>query len=431
MSSSVTALPARSRAVPEAGHWLGAPTPPAPKLNLQGMRIALFSGNYNYVRDGANQALNRLVAWLEGEAGASVRVYSPTTKQPAFEPAGTLVSVRSLPLPGRGDYRLALGLPRKVRDDLDAFRPDLVHVSAPDLLGLGAQKYARARQLPVVASLHTRFETYFHYYGLGRARAVVERHLHRFYRRCDLVLAPTAAIVDELAAQLPAGSVQLWSRGVDHDQFNPAWRSESWRRRHGYAPADIVPLFFGRLVLEKGLAMFAATIEALQARGHRLRPLIVGDGPARRWLQDRLPGALFTGHLTGDDLSVAVASADIFINPSRTEAFGNVVLEAMASGLAVVAADTASAANLVVPGETGLLCADDVAAYAAAASHLLECPDVRRKMGMAARARSRAFGWPETLDSVTQNYRKAVADRRRLAGHSGPAARGANHFPFF
>lgn len=376
------------------------------------MRIALFSGNYNYVRDGANQALNRLVAWLEDEAGAIVRVYSPTTKQPAFEPKGTLVSVRSLPLPGRADYRLALGLPRQVRHDLDAFQPDLVHLSAPDLLGLGAQKYARARSLPVIASLHTRFETYFCYYGMGWARRLVERHLDRFYRRCDIVLAPTSAILDELAAHMPAGSVQLWSRGVDHDQFNPAWRSQSWRSRQGYAPADIVPLFFGRLVLEKGLAMFAATIKVLHARGRRVRPVIIGDGPARGWLQDRLPGGHFTGHLTGHDLSVAVASADILINPSRTEAFGNVVLEAMSSGLAVVAADLASAANLIHPAETGLLCADDVNAYAGAVEHLIEYPAVRWKMGIAARTRSRDFGWPEALRPVTHIYRQAIEDRR-------------------
>ena len=404
MSSSVTACPARTKAGQEAERWPGAP----PTHNLQGRRIALFSGNYNYLRDGANQALNRLVAWLEDEAGATVRVYSPTTKRPAFEPAGTLVPVRSIPLPGRADYRLALGLPRKIHDDLDAYQPDLVHLSAPDLLGLGAQKYARARDLPVVASLHTRFETYFSYYGLGWARRMVERHLDRFYRRCDIVLAPTPAIMDELAGHMPAGSVQLWSRGVDHDQFNPAWRSQNWRGRLGYAPADLVPLFFGRLVLEKGLAMFAEVIGALRAEGHRLRPLIVGDGPARAWLSDRLPDCSFTGHLSGDDLSVAVASADILINPSRTEAFGNVVLEAMASGLAVVAADTPSAANLIRSADTGLLCADQVKAYAGAVSRLLGCAALRRSMGIAARARSRDFGWPETLAPVAGIYRKMI-----------------------
>ena len=131
-----------------------------------GLRVALFSGNYNYVRDGSNQALNRLVGFLEAR-GAQVRVYSPTVATPAFEPVGTVISVPSVSVPRRSEYRLALGMPRAVRTDLDAFGPNLVHVSTPDILGSAAVRYARRRGLPVVASVHTRFETYLRYYGLG------------------------------------------------------------------------------------------------------------------------------------------------------------------------------------------------------------------------------------------------------------------------
>lgn len=398
-----------SRSDPDDGAGSRAPA----TRNLRGMRIALFSGNYNYVRDGANQALNRLVDHLEQEAGAAVRVYSPTARHPAFAPAGTLVPVRSMPLPGRADYRLALGLPRAVRADLDAFGPDLVHLSAPDLLGLGAQRYARAAGLPVVASLHTRFETYFDYYGMGWLRRLVQRHLDRFYGRCDAILVPTPAIAAELAPRMRAGAVRLWSRGVDQAQFSPGWRSEAWRQAQGYVPNDVVPLFFGRLVLEKGLARFAAVIAALRGKGRAVRPLIVGDGPARRWLEERLPGCVFTGHLSGSDLSVAVASADILVNPSLTEAFGNVVLEAMAAGLAVVAADAPSAANLILDSRMGLLCADRVDAYAGAVARLIDHPMERRAMGLAARDRSREFGWPETLAAVTHIYRSVAAGHAR------------------
>ena len=126
------------------------------------LRIALFSGNYNYVRDGANQALNRLVGYLLSQ-GAQVRVYSPTVAEPAFAPTGDLVSVPSIAFPGRGEYRFPLGLSPRVRADLKAFAPNVVHVSSPDVAGHRAVSWARGRDLPLLASVHTRFETYFRY----------------------------------------------------------------------------------------------------------------------------------------------------------------------------------------------------------------------------------------------------------------------------
>src|SRR5688500_7255605 len=130
------------------------------KMKVTDLRIALFSGNYNYTRDGANQALNRLVGYLLSQ-GAAVRIYSPTVDKPAFPATGDLVDVPAVPMPfGRGEYRFAMGLPAKVRVDLKAFAPNMVHVSAPELLGHRAVTYARRHHLPVVASVHTRFETY-------------------------------------------------------------------------------------------------------------------------------------------------------------------------------------------------------------------------------------------------------------------------------
>jgi glycosyltransferase involved in cell wall biosynthesis len=153
------------------------------------MRVALFSGNYNYLRDGANQALNRLAGYLV-RCGHDVRAYSPVTDTPAFEPQGELVAVPSIPFPFRTEFRLALGLPRETREDVRRFAPDIIHVSVPDFLGTRAETFALQLGIPVVTSLHTRFETYFSYYGLGILRPPAEWHLRRFYRRCDHVLAP-------------------------------------------------------------------------------------------------------------------------------------------------------------------------------------------------------------------------------------------------
>jgi len=374
------------------------------------MRVAIFSGNYNYIKEGANQALNHLVRHLEGSRGHQVRIYSPVTATPAFEPAGTLVPVPSVPLPVRGEFRLALGLPARVRRDLRSFAPDLVHVSAPDILNVRAQTFARRHGAAVVASLHTRFETYLDYYRLGWARPLVEAHLRRFYRRSDHVLAPTAALVAEMRALRRDDRVSLWSRGVDRELFNPARRDESWRRAQGFAPEDVVVLFFGRLVLEKGVDDYVRVMQSLRAGGETVKPLILGAGPAAERLRG-LEGAVFTGHLQGTELARAVASADVLLSPSRTEAFGNVVLEAMASGLAIVNADAPSARQLIADGRTGLLCQSDVEAYVGAVASLARSPERRRALAAAAVEVSADYSWHSASESVARAYESVMGRR--------------------
>src|SRR5437763_647433 len=343
------------------------------------MRIALFSGNYNYVREGANQALNRHVT--RGlEKGHRFRIYSPVTDTPAFEPAGDLVPVPSIALPVRSEFRLAPGLPRRVRADVARFAPDRVHVSTPHILGTRAQTFAKGLGVPIVASMHTRFETYFEHYGLGWVTPLAQAHLRRFYRRSDHVLAPTPGIVEELKRLRGDDRVSLWSRGVDRELFDPERRDQSWRRAQGWRDGDVVVLFFGRLVLEKGVRDYVAIVQRLRARGVAVRPLVVGAGPAAALFAE-LGDAVLTGHVDGPELARAIASADILIHPSRTEAFGNVVLEAMASGLAIVSADTDSSRQLIEPGRNGVLCAADSEAFAAEVGRLVADPVKRRELG--------------------------------------------------
>lgn len=375
------------------------------------MRVALFSGNYNYLREGANQALNRLVSYLERERQCMVRVYSPVGETPAFEPAGTLIPVSSIALPVRSEFRLALGLPRAIRRDIRTFAPDIVHVSTPDILDTRAQTFAKRLGVPIVASMHTQFETYLDYYGLGWLRPVAEAHLRRFYRRSDHVVAPTPALVAELRAMRGDDRVSVWSRGVDRDLFDPAKRDEAWRRGAGIDDDEIVLLFFGRLVLEKGIGVFIEVVEKLHARGVRVRPLVVGAGPAESEF-DALRGRIMAGHLEGEALARAVASADIMLTPSTTETFGNVVLEALASGLPVVSADAPNARVLLTEGITGMIVSPrDAAAYADAIEQIIDDLERRRAMGRAAREASAAFTWDAACESVFRAYRSLLADQ--------------------
>ena len=379
------------------------------------LRIALFSGNYNYTLDGANKSLNRLVGHLQDTVGAQVRVYSPTAPKPAFEPVGELISVPSVKIPLRSDYRLALGLPGFLRRDIEAFKPDLIHLSAPDLLGSAALKFARRLKVPVVASLHTLFDTYLDYYDLGRLRPLVRGQLWKFYGACDYVMAPTEAIGDELRAQVPSTRVRTWARGVDPDLFHPGRRSEAWRLGQGFDPDRPVIVFLGRIVMEKGLAAFAEAIRLIEVAGHRPQVLIIGDGPARAWFEERLPGAAFTGFLSGEALATALASGDIFFNPSTTETFGNVNLEAMACGLAMVCADAPNTRALLRHGRNARLCADQPAAYGEALSELIRIPETRRRLGAAALERSAAYRWSEILDEVVEVYAEALGARTTMA----------------
>lgn len=375
--------------------------------SLNGIKVALFTGNYNYLKEGANQALNKLVGHLEGRVGANVRVYSPVTDTPAFEPRGTLVPVPSVPLPGRSEFRLALGLNRAARADIRAFAPDVFHVATPDILCTRAQTFALKLGLPIIASLHTHFETYCDYYGLGRLRPLVERHLNRFYGRSDMILAPSKAVVAEMAAKHGAWRVRLWGRGVDTSLFDPLRRSEAWRNAQGIASQEIVLAFFGRLVLEKGIDRYAQTVRMLAKRGVATRAVVIGEGPARARMQTALPGAIFTGHLTGEALATAVASCDVLMNPSLTETFGNVTLEAMAAGLAVVAADVPSTTNLIQHGVNGLMASDDAEIFADQVARLVHDIQFRRGLGGAARGTALEWTWERVLDSALDSY-KAV-----------------------
>ena len=369
------------------------------------LRVALFSGNYNYIRDGANQALNLLVAYLLRQ-GAGVRIYSPTTATPAFAPQGELVSVPAFAVPGgREEYKLAYGLPRRTRDDLARFRPNLAHVSAPEFLGHRATSWARAQGLPVVASVHTRFETYPRYYGFGLLGPLVVRTLTRFYNRATRVLTPTPSMADLLRGWGVTTPMSPWPRGVDHLRFRPDARSLAWRRSLGIGDEEVAVGFLGRLVLEKGLDVFADVVAALRERGVPHRVLVIGEGPARAWFADKVPEAAFAGFQRGDDLGRAVASMDILFNPSVTETWGQVTSEAMAAGVLVVAARATGAVDLVEDGATGFLVPPrDVAAYADAIERVVAQPSLRAAMSRAGHARAGAWSWDGANEAVLRAY---------------------------
>lgn len=378
------------------------------------LRIALFSGNYNYVRDGANQALNRLVDFLLRQ-GAQVRVYSPVVKRPAFAPTGDMVNIKAFKVPGREEYRIPYKLPLSARRDLVAFAPNVIHVSSPDFVAHRAISWARWRSIPAVASVHTRFDTYLQYYGLKWLEPGARAIMRRFYRRCDAIIVPAESTAAIMRAQRMSKDISIWTRGVDRAQFNPERRSLDWRRAHGIGDEEMVVSFLGRLVLEKGLDVFADAVDAARAMQVPLRVVAIGDGPARTYFQERLPDAIFTGQLTGEHLATALASTDVFLNPSITETFGNVTLEAMASGLPVMAAAASGTTSLVEDGVTGRLAEPgDIDAIADELADYQRDPALRARHGAAGLEFAKKMDWDEINAAVMHVYERVIERRRRL-----------------
>ncbi len=373
-------------------------------MNVTDLRIALFSGNYNITLDGANKALNRLAEYLL-RRGASLRVYSPTSRDPAFEATGDLVSLPAVPIPGRSEYRIPLGLSGTVKRDLERFAPNVLHIASPDFSSRAAVGWAKARDIAVLASVHTRFETYPRYYHLGFVEPVVERYLRSIYRRCDALVTPSQSMVDVLRQQCMNGDVSIWSRGVDRTVFDPSCRDPAWRRGLGIQDDEVAIAFLGRLVMEKGLDIFAESIAELRNRGVAHRVLLIGEGPARSWFEKALPGGIFAGFQGGAALGRARAPAAVFLKPPRTHTKRNGTRGAMASGQPVVAAGATGSTSLVEDGKTGTIVQGGTAkAYAGALARYCNDATLRGAHGQAGEARSRDYSWDAINQAVIDTY---------------------------
>ncbi len=398
-----------------ASHSVSPEEAKAPK------RVALFAGAYNHIADGVSLTLNRLVAHLTKQPDTAVRVFAPTVESPALNHAGTMCPIPSVAAPGRPDYRISLGLSAEAKHVIDAFDPTIFHIATPDVLGLHALHTAQRRERPVVASYHTHFSSYLKYYGLTTLEPVLWAYLRYFYTRCKHIYVPSSAMADILRAHGITKGLRPWERGINAERFHPRHRSMEWRRAQGIEDDEVVISFVSRLVLEKGLPLLPRIQKALEQRGCTARWLIVGDGPARQDLEAELSGACFTGFLEGSELATAYASSDLFVFPSDTETFGNVTLEAMASGVPTVCADAVGSRDLVNDGTTGFLCPPaDVHAFANALATLIVQPDKRTAMGHAAHNRAQSYTWTTLLKRMDTYYDNVLSGERDESANAAP-----------
>jgi glycosyltransferase involved in cell wall biosynthesis len=349
--------------------------------------------------DGIVNTLTRVIDHLPS-LGWDVRVVAPGPGPTRYGRA-SVVRVPGMPLPLYPEVRLGLFNPGAIAA-VDRFQPDLVHVAGPAFLGVAAALWASRRGLPTVATYHTHLAPYARHYGLGPLECYAWAALRAIHNRCDLTLAPSTTVLRDLQAR-DVRNLALWGRGVDDQLFHPSRRSGPVRAQLGVQPGDVLVAYVGRVAREKGLDR----IHEVLAASPRVRLVIVGDGPYRAALQRELPPdrVVFTGYRTGESLARFYASADMFVFPSETDTFGNVILEAMASGLPVIAANCGGAPDLIDHGVTGLtLDPRDPQAYRDAVARLVDAPARRLAMGRAARQAAEGRSWLQIARQLTGHY---------------------------
>lgn len=327
--------------------------------------------------------------------------------------------MRGMPIPRYPQLRMGLPAKAALVSQWQRRRPDLVHVATEGPLGWSAVQAARKLRLPVSADFRTNFHAYSRHYGLGWLNKTILTYLRKFHNRADLTLVPTETLRKELAA-MGFERLSVVGRGVDTQCFDPALRSPLVRARWGVAVDDPVVLYVGRLAAEKNLDLLIRAYQAMKQRRKSLRLVVIGEGPMADDLATQCPDALLLGVQGGLELAQSYASADIFLFPSRTETYGNVTAEALASGLAVVAFDYAAARELIINGHNGWTSGlQDEEGFVRRACEVLEAWHPGHPMRMNARRTMLSRDWSGIVEQMEERWRTLTAATQQLRTHDG------------
>jgi glycosyltransferase involved in cell wall biosynthesis len=376
------------------------------------LRLALVTETYPPEVNGVARTLGR---WVEAfrDRGHEVLVLRPKQSDEKSRPE----LVQALPLPFYPRLRFGFTSPWRMRNLLERYQPDLVHIATEGPLGWAVLFGSQMLGLPVASSFHTNFDQYLSHYGMGLLSWVAGAYLRWFHNQTLVTFVPSEGTRRRLERE-GMQRVEIWSRGVDAQAFHPRHRDVSLRQELGLTDDDILLTYVGRIAAEKNLPALLQAFARL--RQHlpeevvsRVRLALVGDGPLVQQLRRLLPeGVIVAGERHGADLSRWYASGDVFVFPSRSETFGNVILEAQASGLPVIGFDCEAVNERITPDVDGLLvpASSDLApAMASLCQDLPRC----RAMGAAARLKAEGQSWKAIFDGLERRYNALVADARR------------------
>jgi glycosyltransferase involved in cell wall biosynthesis len=378
---------------------------------LRALRVAVVTETYTPEVNGVALTVARFVEGLR-RRNHQIQLIRPRQSETDSAGSGARfeeVLLHGLPIPRYPHLKMGLPARRALAQCWTFQRPDLVHIVTEGPLGWSALQAALKLKLPVCSDFRTNFHAYSRHYGVGWFKKPILAYLRKFHNRTLCTMVPTEAMRAELAA-LGFRNLVVVSRGVDAARFNPKWRSAALRSRWGVGTDDPAVLHVGRVAPEKNLTTLFAAFEAMRARASSARLIVVGDGPALPGLRARYPDVVFAGVRTGEDLAAHYASGDIFLAPSLTETYGNVTIEAMASGLAVVAYDYAAAAEHIESGENGVLAAyGNDEDFVAAAAGLVTDSKHARALGAHARETAKALDWARVVLDLEARLLAAAA----------------------
>jgi phosphatidylinositol alpha 1,6-mannosyltransferase len=333
-----------------------------------------------------------------------VLVFAPDTA-PSMVGSSKVIPLPSLGIPAAPETRVALPT-LAVGEYLDDFKPDIIHLFSPALLSMSGMIAGRRRNLPVIANYQTDLPTYALHYGYHFLEQPTRDWLRYIHNGSHLSLVPSTYSLNQLQSW-GYRRLRRWGRGVNGQRFSPAHRSDAWRAKllNGRDPSSLICIYVGRLANEKRVDLL---LEVARTPGVALT--IIGDGALRDELEYRFvgTGTHFMGYLYGDDLAQAYASADAFMFTGPCETFGQVVQEAMASGLPAVVINQGGIVDLVTNGETGFLCEDDPDDFAAAARRLRDDIDLRTRMSENARHFARKRPWSAIMMQLEGHYQEAL-----------------------
>ncbi len=379
------------------------------------MRIALFSEVYWPMVSGVGVTLRSLTGALEAR-GHEVRVYTATYRAPDGTPVPPEVHQSpSVPLFLYPDVQWAFPRHRDLVRDLERFAPDVTHVATEWAMGLAGLKASRQLGIPLVSSAHTDYEKYAARYGVEWAWRMGWTYLKWFYGKTSRVLCPSRVFEAYLRSR-GIKHTGLWTRGIDTEVFNPRHRSTGYRDLFGVGPDDLLVTYVGRLAAEKDLTILLDAWGNLGSRRGKAQLVLVGQGPMVGEIHARkIPGVHLTGLLRGQDLSEAYASSDIFAFPSTTETFGNVALEAMASGLAPVVASAGGMLDFCEDGRNALMVRPgSTTHFGEQLARVLNDAALRQQLIVGALETAKGRRWDAIWDGVTRVYTDAAAGAGRL-----------------
>ncbi|MDP0498603.1 MAG: glycosyltransferase family 1 protein [Verrucomicrobiota bacterium JB022] len=353
--------------------------------------------------NGVSMTLSRLVGGLL-RRGHQVQVIAPwrRDRRANLMPGCELISVPGMPIPRYENLRFGLPLPGIMNKHWRGNPPDLVHIATEGPLGWAASRACRGLKIPLVTSFHTNFHSYGRFYGYGGVTKAVLSYMRRFHQHAEVTFVPSDDTLNRLA-RAGFDHLEILGRGVDTELFSPARRSDALRAEWGAKPDTPVALYVGRVASEKNLPLTIQAWLAMRETRPDLKLVVVGDGPERGKLAQEHPEIVFAGMREGEDLASHYASGDVFLFGSVTETFGNVVTEAMASGLVLLAYDYAAPQRFVRDGENGRIAPlHDEAAYLAAARDLAAHPEAWPQMREKARETMMSVSWEAVLDKFEQ-----------------------------